>query len=61
MDLVFYMAFHKGHTVFFSFYCKISHVFQVAALAMEDMLSWMQEGGQVGQKFGNHALVLFYN
>jgi len=23
-------------------------LFQVAALAMEDMLSWMQEGGQVG-------------
>jgi hypothetical protein len=31
------------------FFCKIfPMLFQVAALAMEDMLSWMQEGGQVG-------------
>jgi hypothetical protein len=26
----------------------MSCIFQVAALAMEDMLSWMEEGGQVG-------------
>ena len=26
----------------------MSCIFQVAALAMEDLLSWMEEGGQVG-------------
>jgi hypothetical protein len=30
-----------------------AHNVQVAVLAMEDMLAWMEEGGQVGALFFN--------
>jgi len=42
------MPFHETSMPLFFFNVRfVPMPFQVAALAMEDMLSWMQEGGQV--------------